>query len=490
MTTIHKLEFWADSFHEGDWAAKGLSTFLKTEQVEFIEGFIPKYTYIIDASNKLEVTIFGSYKNWTPLPSQIAELLDWGKPDLIVYDPLAEQIVLAVEETAAVPTGNQALQRCERIYGSSRSSIPFWYLLSEFGMHVDGGVRRDSIWPTVLALKLSSIKRTPSVVLHYSDHESPEGYSAGQGYSELFKVIHAYVLVWAGLVEESILTPILMGQYQHMLNFVNTQWPSITSFIPGLDEVNQNTAGDFAAYVAKGSQTNLHFLHYLNWGKTGEIPRDVYLGIRPSGTIKYDNLIAELESLVSLKHAYNLASGAGSKPQPRANVVTWIEQQKRMFETGNTTDAQFNLNIEDFPVSPTGNIHVTTAKNVYYLADSWVEVRESINRAYPRLSNKWRDEFNDDPVLLFICNSLKPGRIFGDPFTGQLSAYSNIFARNLGGEKTRLVVAYYPHQSHTQLFNTSGALRTNKGIVIMRELLDIAIFLGGVAIDFATMRVL
>jgi hypothetical protein len=490
MINLHKLEFWADSFHEGDWASKGLATFLDVKSVEFIEGFIPKYTFLIDESNELEVTVFGSYKNWSPLPAKISELLDWGKPDLIIYDPISEKIILAVEETAAVPTGNQALQRCERIYGSSRSEIPFWYLLSEFGLHVDGGVRRDSIWPTVLALKLSCIKRTPSVVLHYSDIKSPEDYSAGEGYTELFKVMHAYVLVWAGLAEESILTPILKGQYQHMLDFVNTQWHSITSFIAGLDEVNENTAGQIADYVAKDSESELNFLEYLNWGKTDAIPRPVYQKISPSGIIKQDRLINELESLVRLKHAYNLASGAGSKPQPKNSVETWIAQQKRMFETGNKTNASFEMKIDDFPLSPTGNIHVTTAKNVYYLADSWGEVKDSINSAYPRLAKKWDDENNNEPVLVFISNSLKPGRIFGDPFTGQLSAYSNIFSKNLIGQKTRLVVAYYPHQSHTQLFTPVGAMRTNKGIVIMKELLDIAIFQGGVAVDFKTMRIL
>ncbi len=33
-----------------------------------------------------------------------------------------------------------------------------------------------------------------------------------------------------------------------------------------------------------------------------------------------------------------------------------------MFESGNKTDASFEMKIDDFPKSPTGNIHVTTAK--------------------------------------------------------------------------------------------------------------------------------
>ncbi len=36
-----------------------------------------------------------------------------------LYYPEKDKICFAVEETAAVPTGNQALQRCERLYTQS-----------------------------------------------------------------------------------------------------------------------------------------------------------------------------------------------------------------------------------------------------------------------------------------------------------------------------------------------------------------------------------
>jgi len=115
------------------------------ESISYEKGFIPVFRFKLNDELELEVKVFGSYKNWDPLPKQIAELIDWGKPDLITFDPEKDSILLAVEETAAVPTGNQALQRCERMYGSLRKQIPFWYLLGEFGTHVDGGTRRDSI---------------------------------------------------------------------------------------------------------------------------------------------------------------------------------------------------------------------------------------------------------------------------------------------------------------------------------------------------------
>ena len=289
MIHIHKLEFWADSFHEGDWACRGMAKFLKTIDLKFIDNFIPQYTFELDRDNYLEITVLGSYKNWKSLPQVIDSLLLWGKPDLIVYDPLSQSIILAAEETAAVPTGNQALQRCERIYGSSRSRIPFWYLLSEYGTHIDGGIRRASIWPTILSLKLSCIHGVPSMVLHYSDKSQPEDYTAGKGYKELFKIIIACVMSWAKLSSREMLVPILSEQYRDMLDFVSDQQNNITKFIPGIYELNKDTPSNIAKYVIadeNGDASELGLINYLNWGATNELPADIYSGITPSGNYK------------------------------------------------------------------------------------------------------------------------------------------------------------------------------------------------------------
>ncbi len=94
------------------------------------------------------------------------------------------------------------------------------------------------------------------------------------------------------------------------------------------------------------------------------------------------------------------------------------------------------------------------------------------------------------PAFVYISNSLKPGRIFGDPFTGQLSAFANIFTKNVEGKKTRISIAYYPHQVHTQLFDSDLKFRRNKGIILMRELLDYAMFQGGVIINMQTGQII
>ena len=154
---MSKLEIWSDSFHEGNWFIDNLVKIHKSKNLsfekKFLNGFIPYLDLKFENTNA-ELLNYGAYKSWDRVPNKILEILSWGKPDIILYDRSSDKILLAIEETAAIPTGNQALQRCERLYGSSFINT-FWYLLAEYGLHKDGGIRRDSIFPTMMSLKLS-----------------------------------------------------------------------------------------------------------------------------------------------------------------------------------------------------------------------------------------------------------------------------------------------------------------------------------------------
>jgi hypothetical protein len=394
-----------------------------------------------------------------------------------------------MEETAAVPTGNQALQRCERMYGSLRSQIPFWYLLGEFGTHVDGGVRRDSIWPTVLALKLSCIQRTPCAVLHYSDLEHPEDYSFGQGVKSLYTGLATIIGIHLGINTNKDLLPILTEQYRHMIAFIDSQWPQVVSFVPNKELLDDpKTAEGIAGLVTAEEKLDNSLLDFFNWGLTDSLPKHIYDSIKPGGLIKSDPFVLELEKMIAKKQGYTLSGNAGSRPQNEEDVAEWIAQQKVMFKDNKLSNADFTLNISDFPKSEAGRLHLTTAKNVFYLMDSCHDVEATIKAAFSRLNSFKISE--DGPAFIYISNSLKPGRIFGDPFTGQLSAFANIFTKDVLGQKTRTAIAYYPHQVHTQLITNEGVFKKNKGITIMRDLLDYAIFQGGVLINLKTGKAL
>ena len=113
---MREIEIWADSFHEGVWCCDNICAYLESLgysfESDYLNGFIPHYVVEKEGEQLLELIVYGSYKSWNPMPSKIKELIGWGKPDFVAYDAQDNRILFAVEETAATPTGNQAMQRC------------------------------------------------------------------------------------------------------------------------------------------------------------------------------------------------------------------------------------------------------------------------------------------------------------------------------------------------------------------------------------------
>lgn len=491
-----RIEIWSDSFHEGEWCCENICTIASSlglsYKVEYIKGFQPMYI-ISDGTYNIQLIVFGSYKSWDPLPKQIKELIEWGKPDFIAYEPNEDKILFAVEETAATPTGNQALQRCERLYGSARKKIPYWYLVSEYSQHSDGGIRRDSIWPSIMAIKLTMYFKTPCLVLHYSDIDNPENYTSGAGlnylFESLFQIIKNYVLGSDNFFD---MIDSLTKQYKSMLSFIASQWKNIVDFLPGEALLKlSSTSENLAKYAINSKQIDSSLLsNFLIWPKLNDLSKILRELQSTKKLIKYDRLCYNLEQDVGHGKAYCLSSNAGSgQPQSYEKIKKWVNQQRELFLKAPLVNppAIFNISAEDFPKTESGNRHITTAKNIVYLYDKWKDVRETIENSYPRLIKKLSTKNDNQPVFVYISNSLRPGRLFGDPYTGQISAYSTVFGKF--DINPRIVIAYFPHQVHYQAIEALK-LRGNKGKIIMKELTDYLLFAGGVLISLRTGEIL
>lgn len=387
------------------------------------------------------------------------------------------------------------MQRCERQYGSAHLRIPYWYFVSEYGEHVDGGVRRDNIWPSIAAIKLSMIKRTPCIVLHYSDIDNVEDYNSGNGldllFSSLSKIMDNHV---SGNALFYQMEDLIARQYKEMQTFISSQWENVIDFLPSrnllLKDSTASTISRFALDTATPADDVLKG-QILVWPLTSGVPSDVLDQQQGKAPIKYDKLADLLEQDITRDKCYILSNNAGSgKPTTKAKISGWIDDQKVLFAQGPKLNppAIFTMNIGDFPQTDNGNIHVTTSKNIVYLYDRWGDLRSAIEKAYPRLKGKLTDIPDDKPVFLYVSNSLKPGRLFGDPFTGQLSAYSTCFGKF--DLRDRAVVAYFPHQVHTQAFGRNGHIIKNKGTTLYTELTDYLIFNAGVAVSLKNEEVL
>ena len=67
-----------------------------------------------------------------------------------------------------------------------------------------------------------------------------------------------------------------------------------------------------------------------------------------------------------------------------------------------------------------------------------------------------------------------------------VATFSFVFAKGTADGAARIVLAYYPHQVHSQMVGGNREFRRNKGITLMRELADVAVFHGGVAVILKT----
>ena len=496
---MKEIEIWADSFHEGVWCCDNICAYLESLgysfKSDFLNGFIPHYIVDKDGKQILEFIVYGSYKSWNPMPSKIKDLINWGKPDFVAYDAQDNKILFAVEETAATPTGNQAMQRCERQYGSARFRIPYWYFVSEYGEHVDGGVRRDNIWPSIAAIKLTLTKKTPCLVLHYSDIDNVEDYNSGKGLGLLFSSLsHIIDNCVSGRAPFDNAEELLARQYREMLLFISSQWKNVIDFIPSERLLRQDKTANAIARYALGKETpedERLKSKVLVWPLTTGVPSDVLKQQHGKSLIKYDALTALSERDITLNKCYILSNNAGSgRPTTKKKISDWINKQSALFTSGTPLNppADFTMKIEDFPETDNGNIHITTSKNIVYLYDRWSDLKEAVEEVYPRLRGKLNDIPDEKPVFLYISNSLKPGRLFGDPYTGQLSAYSTCFGKF--DTRDRAVIAYFPHQVHTQVFRRNGQIARNKGITLYTELTDYLIFNAGVAVSLRNEEVL
>lgn len=482
MAHSTEIEIWADSFHEGQWACAGIARAFEalggTAKHAFEHGFQPVHD-LTWKGRGIRLRVYGSYNSWSPQPERIRALLTWGKPDFLAYLPDEDRILFAVEETAAVPTGNQALQRCERLLGAVRAGVPYWYLLPEYGQHVDGGVRRDSIWPSLMALNLTESRRTPCAVLHFGSKERPEDYRVGVGPGLLREGLAWITLnLLQGKGDLEGLGDVLARQYRDMLRFLDDQWPAQLDFLPGADRLGDEGRAVQLSEAALGQGPPAAF---TPWPRVADLPAEVQESQASGDLIKPHAFAHRLEQALDDGKAWRLSSRSGSRPQKRASVKGWLAAQRRLFDRAPVLEppAAYPHRIGDFPLSPSGALHVTSAPNIVYLFDRWSDVVEAIEASFGRLAGRVPLDDPDHPAFVYVCNSMTPGRLFGDPFTGQLAAYSTVFA----GGGHRRVLAWYPNQAHTQAIRAG---RAPKGLTVLREVADYALFAGGVLVQPAS----
>ncbi len=466
------LELWADSFHEGRWALEQLADHFDSFSLSYERGFLPVATVTKDGATAV-LHVLGDYRAWTPIPDRVSDVLAFGKPDLLVYDRTHDRVLFALEETAAVPTGNQSLQRCERMVGAclQQSPVPFAYLLPEYGMHLDANARRASVWPFLLAQKLTDQYDVPSVILTYGSRDAVEDYAIGDGVAQSFALVASVIYEAMGLPSQSwegardeLLEAIRAG----MLVFVADQAAAIMHVQP--PRVQSGATSDTLDWP-------------LSAGVVGTAP------FLPGAQLRPDPFLTCVEQCVRNRAAYSVTPGAGSRPQPLSRLEEYTGWHRTRVLTHPDRPADYTAYSVDpsaFPSSKGGGKHVTSSKDIVFLFDSGAELTTCYGTVFGARGAAavavLNEVLGDRPSFLYVSASMKPGRVFGDPYSGQLSCYAQLFARDHNNERSRSVVAYFPLQSFAIFPNSGDDWARSKGLRLYMQLVDLIICDGGVVV--------
>jgi hypothetical protein len=338
-----------------------------------------------------------------------------------------------------------------------------------------------------MGLELMHGTQVPSIILHYSDADNPEDYSTGTGTTSLFKLL-ALVLrnCSNGLEPFANANGLIESQLQEMVSYVESNWSAGLYFVADVSHLNiAEEASRLCSTSRNPLQDNAGVRSsFLRWPLVSDLSSEQQRTQAPRPLLKRDVFAETLEADIGERKAYGPIKGSGSKPQRRKSLDLWIRQQNAKQSDWQTRsghpDSEFKLQLRDFPQSKSGLHHVITSQRILYLYDSTEDAEKAIWKSFRRLRNKrlFSDTERHSPALVYVSNSVKPGRIFGDPYTGQISAYSVSFGAL---SKARVVIAYFPHQSVAQAADEL-ADQNNKGQRIMAELTDLLIFGGGLAI--------
>jgi hypothetical protein len=227
------------------------------------------------------------------------------------------------------------------------------------------------------------------------------------------------------------------------------------------------------------------------------LAKNLTLPLQGQQLYKSDSLLHCIESLVDRRRAWAPIVGGTKRTEPESKLRTWLTEQTRnmhLVERSNRWNRNVSIEMDEFPEVSTNKRIIGTAKSILYLIDSTIDLLGCIRSSFGEQAKAKANEILDVslPALLFISNSVESGgRAFGgDPFTGQVAAFSRIFCADLLGNKERNFVAYYPHQLYTQFFNANGRKVDNKGANVLQNLADLIITAKGILIKPSEWRVL
>ena len=212
------------------------------------------------------------------------------------------------------------------------------------------------------------------------------------------------------------------------------------------------------------------------------------------GLYKYDKFLENINTLIPDKAVCPISGGTRrteSEPKIKEWVKNQLKHEKNVKKYFNIK-RKISISINDFPVSNTGSYTrtITTSKTQLFLINDSKDFMHCYENAFGK-NDKIAKFIENKNIFLFEVDSLESGgRAFsGDPFTGQITAFSKIYCTDMKNNSDKKFVIYYPHQLYSQFFDRYGKIKNSKGLKIITKLVDLIITNNGITIDAKTWNI-
>lgn len=407
--------------------------FLKIVGVSYEPIDQPIYLFKEESKRRhLCIKVLGKYENWK-LPSKISELISFiDKPDFVIVDEEKEKEIFVGETTGTANVGNSQWQREGRKISAALKEIPMVYQTYYSGTDrsmfaqeiIDGGGEKGQVRePTSLQVInhfIYSLRyRVPSLVVYYPSPEYDKILNFDRSNTmgkELFSDYIALSLLnsldsdyknYKKKVEESI--------YRQMLNYITEPINRRNLALVALKRIDKDFPVQPTTDILKNRGDE--FIKYLTDFVNGDT----------SFKDEFNLIDWDFKTFSPWSHRYKTTKLLKFLAKEKLPLLSYLKK---------TTKTGFTLE----------------TKNLIDL----------LNKFYPKDKDKFSQKLNSKIPTLIIPTLMfqKKGDKFiykVDPGTGELVAFSELFARDIKNQKSMNILVYV-HMPGPQKFSTTTKL--------------------------------
>ena len=417
LENLYEFILYSDNILEGISVLNDLSLkddFLHFEYVVYEPIDQPIYIFSDSENNNYAIKICGDYNKWE-LPKDVSEIVKYiDLPDYIFYSIKNQKVILAGENTETASVGNSQWQREGRKIAAARLGVPFIYQTFYSGRDESQNTIRE---PTSLQaynhIVYSIRYKTPSFVAYFENNFKNSQIRSRQDIDakDLF-IKYIKILIKNDINTENINTRknIEKNFFLHMINYLKETKISLKKSKQRMRLKDDLPCLDKKLYKAIENNSDIFAQGIVDFIYEQDIDKKC-------------SYIQKSKILDFKKKQFQIWKPKIQKKDYLENFLNFLNKKNKI------------------PISYISNGKIGFANKKLckeFLLDKFKSYRYDILKVF--------DKFHNECAIIFPLRihklSNKKLTFSPDPESGEIVAFSELFAKNLKNEKTRLIIGY------------------------------------------------